>query len=130
MGELVRRDESEPAVVVLQPGVGRRRREEQVDAVRRKHQRRTVRGVDVVDQREVDHLARRLELGRQQPVGALGLPSSNLRHVAVDRAEMNAEVGGVQGAPAAGGVNLRFSSPGQHEEHQNADCGLRIAEYQ
>ena len=130
MRELVRRDQAKPAVVVLQPGLVRGRREQDEDAVGREHDGRAVGDVDVVHQRQVDHLARRVKLRREQPVGALGLPRRELRHVTVQRAKVDAEMGGVEGAPGAGRIGLSLGADGEQERQENADCGLRIAEYQ
>jgi hypothetical protein len=68
-----------------------------------------------------------VELGREQPVGALGLPGRELRHVAIDRAEMNAEMRGVQGTPAARRIDLCLGARGEEEEN-NRQCGVRNAE--
>ena len=112
--ELVRRDEAQPVVEVLEAGVGRGGGGEHGEPVRREHRREAVGRVDVVAEHDVDDTARRMQLVAQQLVGALSLPRLALGRRARRGSEVDPEVRGVQGAPAAGRINLSRGSPGKH----------------
>src|SRR5213594_2820227 len=49
--------------------------------------------------------------------------------MAVGRPEVDAEVRRVQGAPATRRIHLGLRAPGEQEQKQNAECGMRSAEY-
>jgi hypothetical protein len=126
--QLVRYDEAQPVVVVLQGGVAGGWWEEDVDAVGGKHEGGAVRRVEVIHQRQVHGLARRVELGAEQPVRALRLARREARYVAVRRAEMDTEVRGVERAPAAGRIDLSVGRGGEQEQNENAERGTRKSE--
>src|SRR5438034_9920249 len=83
------------------PGIVGGRRGEDGDLAGRKHRREAVGAVDVVAEREVHHLARRRQLGGEEPVCALRLASFEQRHVAIGRPEVDPEMWGMQRTPAA-----------------------------
>src|SRR5207302_266417 len=130
MRELVRGDEAQPAVVKQEAVVARRRRGENRDAARGKHGGEAVGRVDIVAQGEIHDAARWVQLPGEQGVRPLRLARLQQRHIAIRGPEVDAEVGGVEGAPGAGGIHLSGGARGQKEEQENADCGLRIAESQ
>ena len=105
--QLVHDHEPFPGVVGLQRGIGHRRDEQNREAVGGKGGRESVRGVDVVRQREIDYAARRMQLARQKRVRSLGLGRREDGSRAIARTEMEAEVLGVEGAPATGRIYLR-----------------------
>ncbi len=99
MRELVRDDEAQPVVVMLQRGIGGGRRQQHDDAFGREHGGETVRRVDVIGQGEVDGAARHVQLPPQQAIGPLGFARGVPRHGAEGRPEVHAEVERVHGAP-------------------------------
>ena len=99
MRKLVHDNEPLPAVVGLERGVGDGRREQDREAIGGIRRRKAVRHVDVVREREIDDAAGRMELRGQQPEGALRFGSSFNSDAAIARAEVDAEMLGVEGAP-------------------------------
>src|SRR5207245_4857881 len=114
--ELVRSDETQPAVVEQEAVVARGRRGENRDTARGKHGGEAVRRVDVVAQREIHDAAWWVQLAGEQGVRPLRLTRLEQRHSAIRGAEVNAEVGGVERSPGAGGVHLRFGARGDQQE--------------
>jgi len=111
--QLVCGDETQPGVVRQQPGIVDGWGGQDGDLAGRKHGRETVRGVDVVAEGQVHDLARRVELGGEEPVCALRLAGFEQRQLAIDRSEVDPEMRGVQGAPAPGRIDLGNGAPGE-----------------
>src|SRR5437588_12815170 len=116
--ELVRGDETQPAVVEQQPVVPGWRRRQDRDAVRGKYRREAVRRIEVVAQGEIHHTARRVQLPGEEAVRPLGLACLQQRDVAIRGPEVDAEMGGVEGAPGAGGIYLGCGARGEQQEQQ------------
>jgi hypothetical protein len=127
--QLVRGNEPEPAVEEQQAVIAGGRGGEDHDPVCGKDGGEAVRGVDVVGEGDVHDAARRVQLRGQHAVGPLCLAGLRQRGRAIGEPKVDAEVGRVEGAPGAGGVHLSFRWDGEAQQKENADCGLRIAEW-
>ena len=114
--ELMRGHEPEPAIEEQQAVVAGRRRGVDGDPVGGKHRREAVRGVDVVGQRDVHDAAWGMQLRGEQSVGPLRLAGLGEGCVAVGGPEVDAKMRRVQGAPAAGGIDLGLRAPGKQQE--------------
>ena len=128
--ELMRGHEPEPAIEEQQAVVAGRRRGVDGDPVGGKHRREAVRRVDIVGQRDVHDATRRVQLRREQSVGPLRLARLREGGIAVGGAEVDAEVGSVEGTPVARRIDLSLGAAGEQQEQQNAECGMRNAELQ
>src|SRR2546426_707696 len=78
----------------------------EIDPARGEHRRGPVGDVDIVAQHEVDDAARRPELSREQTIGPLRFARFLLGDRAVCGAEVDPEMLRMEGAPAAGRVDL------------------------
>ncbi len=99
--QLVHDHQTLPAVVGLERGIGDRRHEEYGEAIGGINRCESVGRVYIVRKRQVDGPARRMQLAREQSVGALGFRRRDHRARPQAGAEVDAEVLGVEGAPAA-----------------------------
>src|SRR5256886_856347 len=109
--QLVHRDQAEPAVEPLEPGVADRGRQQEIDPARGEHGRGPVGDIDIVAQHEIDHAARRPELSREQTIGPLRFARFLLGDRAVRGAEVDPEMLRMEGAPATGRIDLDCGKP-------------------
>src|SRR5438105_2982336 len=81
---------------------------------------------DVGRQCEIDDAAGPMKLRGQQPKGTLRFGSSFNSDVAITRAEVDAEMLGVEGSPGAMRIYLGCGGRGENrEKKQRAACGVR-----
>src|SRR5256885_670078 len=128
--ELVRGDETQPAVVEQQAVVAGGRRDVDRDAARWKHRGEPVRRIDVVAQGEIHDTARRARLPGEEVVRPLRLACLQQRDGAIRGPEVDTEMGRVQGAPGTGGIDLGTRTAGEQQKKKNAERGSRNAEQQ